>query len=161
MDATRPLTPKEEAFCQAYLVTRSGSEAFRRVYSTGKMSDKAITNGARNVRLRPPVAARIAQLGAEVAQRHEVTMDELVNLAREAVGIAREKKDSAGMIAGVRELGILSGLRVTKREIRAKAEEMSDKDLEEAIRRDLADLGLNPATLAGLALRATPAAGQA
>ena len=66
----RKLTEKQEKFAQAVGVEGvSQSEAYRRVYSAGNMKEKAIWIEACRVAKTPSVAARIAELKAERAER--------------------------------------------------------------------------------------------
>ena len=84
----RSLTPKQEAFCQAMLVSDNASEAYRAAYST-KGGRSVNVNASRLLAL-PHVAARVQELrdraaDKAVAERHEALV-ELTMIARGRVG---------------------------------------------------------------------------
>jgi phage terminase small subunit len=72
------LTPKQEAFAQAYIETGNASEAYRRAYSAKNFSDNALAVQASKTLKHPKVALRIEQLQAHHQKRHEVTVDRIV-----------------------------------------------------------------------------------
>jgi phage terminase small subunit len=72
------LTPKQEAFCLAYVETGNASEAYRRAYDTSRMKDGVIRVKACEVMAHEAVDARIAELRATMVKRHEVTVDRIV-----------------------------------------------------------------------------------
>ncbi len=72
------LTPKQEAFCLAYVETNNASEAYRRVYDASRMKDGVIRVKACEVLAHEGVEARIAELRKGAMQRHEVTVDRIV-----------------------------------------------------------------------------------
>lgn len=77
----RPLTAKQEAFCQAYVETGSGSEAFKMAYNAENCLPNTIANKAISLRYEPRIAARISELRNMVARNNQATLDELlVNL---------------------------------------------------------------------------------
>ena len=56
------LTPKQEAFCLAYLEAGNASEAYRRAYNAGNMSGNAIAVEACNLLANPKIALRLEEL---------------------------------------------------------------------------------------------------
>jgi phage terminase small subunit len=72
------LTPKQEAFCLAYVETGNASEAYRRAYDVSRMKDGVIRVKACEVMAHELVEARIAQLRERAMQRHDVTVDRIV-----------------------------------------------------------------------------------
>lgn len=84
------LTPKQEKFCEIYVETGNASEAYRRAYDAGKMSDQAIHVNASKLLKNAKVALRIEELESlkaekteSVAQRLEITIERtLEELAR-------------------------------------------------------------------------------
>lgn len=74
-----PLTPKQERFCQEYLVDLNGTQAaIRAGYSPKTANEIAAENLAK-----PSIVARVAELQAERATRTQVTADRVVReLAR-------------------------------------------------------------------------------
>ena len=53
------LTPKQEAFCLAYIETGNASEAYRQAYDAGKMSEKVIHNKASDLLKRGDIGVRL------------------------------------------------------------------------------------------------------
>jgi phage terminase small subunit len=80
------LTPKQEAFCKAYIETGNASEAYRRSYNAKNFSENALAVQASKTLKHPKVALRIAELQASHQKRHEVTVDRnggaFVNLSK-------------------------------------------------------------------------------
>jgi phage terminase small subunit len=60
--AAKTLTPKQEAFCQKYIETGSGAEAYRQAYSADGMRPNTIACRARDELVKPHVAARVADM---------------------------------------------------------------------------------------------------
>ena len=71
----RPLTAKQEAFAQAYVILPNASEAYRSAYSTEKMSQRVLWKEASLLLDNPIVTVRIAELQGQLAERHEITQD--------------------------------------------------------------------------------------
>ncbi|HGJ5864129.1 terminase small subunit [Arsenophonus nasoniae] len=71
-------TPKQEAFCQAFIETGNASEAYRRAYNTEKMKAATINRSAKEMLDNPKVAARIAELQGEHREKHNITVDSLL-----------------------------------------------------------------------------------
>ena len=72
------LTPKEEAFCLAYLETGNASEAYRLSYSAKTASAKTINEKASRLLDKDKIGARLAEIRAGHQKRHEVTVDRIV-----------------------------------------------------------------------------------
>lgn len=72
------LTPKQEAFCQAFIQTGNKSAAYRMSYNCSKMKMETINNKAYALSEKGDIRARIEQLQQEVAERNKITIDELV-----------------------------------------------------------------------------------
>ena len=78
------LTPKQEAFACAYVVTGNASEAYRRAYQPKKMGQKAITVESTRLMQHPRIALAIERLQAAHAERHNITVDSLTAELEEA-----------------------------------------------------------------------------
>ena len=72
---TRKLTPKQNRLVALFLEIGNRAEAYRRTYDCSGMSVKTIRNRASEEFQKPHVAARLAELQAELARKHEVTAD--------------------------------------------------------------------------------------
>jgi len=83
----RSLTPKQEAFCQAMVVSDNASEAYRAAYST---KGGSVSPNASRLLALPHVAARVQELrdraaDKAVAERREALV-ELTRIARGRLG---------------------------------------------------------------------------
>lgn len=67
------LSPKQEAFCLAYLTSASASDAYRQAYSTSRMNEKTVWEAASRCLADPRVAGRIAELRAQAADKAVLT----------------------------------------------------------------------------------------
>lgn len=79
-----PLTPKQERFCEEYLVDLNGGAAYRRAGYAAK-TDTVATVGASRLLANAKVAARVAELKSARSERTGVTagrvVEELARLA--------------------------------------------------------------------------------
>ena len=77
--SARGLTPKQDAFCLYYLETSNASEAYRRAYEVAPTTKTHTVNRNAHALLQDTkIAARIAELRTGLQQRHQVTVDRLV-----------------------------------------------------------------------------------
>jgi phage terminase small subunit len=111
------LTPKQEAFCHAYVETSNASEAYRRAYDCSNMKDETIWRNAHELlNHNSKVATRVAQLRDGHRKRHDITIDDLVAELEEARTIAKKAEAAAPMVAATMGKGKLLGLVVDKAE---------------------------------------------
>ncbi len=82
------LTQKQENFCAAYIETGNASEAYRRAYDASRMKPESISVKASELMRNGGVTVRIAELRAATAQRHQLTVDDLLNELEEARSLA-------------------------------------------------------------------------
>lgn len=104
------LTPKQEAFCLAYLETGNASEAYRRAYNSEKMKPETINNKAHAMLKRGDIGARIADLRSATARRHQLTIDDLIREleeARAAALTAETVQSSAAVAASMAKAKLL------------------------------------------------------
>lgn len=106
------LTPKQEAFAKAYLETSNASEAYRRAYDAGRMTDKQIHEEACKLRGHPKVSQRVEQLQQRHAKRHDITLDRLTEMLLEDRSIAHKAKKHC--VEAVMGLAKLHGLVIDK-----------------------------------------------
>lgn len=77
------LTPKQEAFCIAYIETGNASEAYRQAYKAKGMSLKTINEAASRLASNSKVIARLQELRAPVVERAQITLEQhLLDLQR-------------------------------------------------------------------------------
>lgn len=78
------LTEKQRAFCLKYIETGNASEAYRTTYNAENMSIDTIKVKASNLLNRDNVRITIDELRAEHKQRHNITVDVLLDELEEA-----------------------------------------------------------------------------
>ena len=77
------LTPKQEAFCLAYIETGNASEAYRQAYKANGMSLKTINEAASRLASNSKVIARLQELRAPVVEKAQITLEQhLADLQR-------------------------------------------------------------------------------
>jgi phage terminase small subunit len=128
------LTPKQEAFCLAYIETHNASEAYRRAYAT-KASAKTIHEKASRLLAEGKVRARLKELRKGHAERHEVTVDSLVKELDEARLLAIATKAPAAAVSATMGKGKLLGLVAEKSPVSRRVEDLTDAELQAIIRK--------------------------
>ena len=119
---TFDLTPKQEAFAQAYIETGNATESYRRSYSHKNMSRHAVEVEASRLLQHPAVSLRLKDMQKASAEKHEITVDKLTQMTLDAYALAM-KDDNAQTSAAVKAaefLGKLHGLVIDKKEITGK-----------------------------------------
>ena len=76
--AMETLTPKQEAFAQAYVLTGNACEAYRRSYDSSRMKQTTLEPVASKMLAHPKVSTRIADLRANIAERSEITVEKIL-----------------------------------------------------------------------------------
>lgn len=106
------LTVKQETFAQAYVEEGNASEAYRRAYSVKGKSANAVSVEACRLLENPKVALRIDELKAEHQERHNVTVDSLLQELEEARTTAQtsEKPQTAAMVSATMGKARILGL---------------------------------------------------
>ena len=113
------LTPKQEAFAQAYVETGNASEAYRKAYPRAKnWKPESVHRKAHELLSNVKIVSRVDELKAEHRKRHEITVDDLVEDLRRI----RESAEADGQLAvarqSVMDTAKLLGLVVDKAERR-------------------------------------------
>ena len=108
--AARKLTPKQEAFCLAYIETGNASEAYRMSYSAEKMTAASVSVAASRLLDNAKIALRIAELKAKHAKRHEITVDDLIAELEEARQLAIDTSQSGSAVTATMGKAKLLGL---------------------------------------------------
>jgi len=103
------MTPKQEAFCLAYVETGNASEAYRRAYNASKMKPATINVKASELLADGKIAVRVDELKAEHAERHAVTVDDIAHMLREDRAFARECGTAAAAVSATMGLAKLYG----------------------------------------------------
>jgi len=113
------LTPKQEAFCLAYIETGNASEAYRRAYDADGMKPTTINRNAKALLENSKIATRLSALRERAVERTMVTVDMLTERLLKLAEKAEEKDTESGF--GVTRMSLmdiakLNGLVVDKRE---------------------------------------------
>ncbi len=108
------LTPKQEAFCLAYIETGNASEAYRQAYNAEKMADETIWVKACELLKSDKVSVRVAGLQEAHVERHNVTVDSLTDELDEARTLAIDKEQSAAAVSASMGKAKLHGLLTDK-----------------------------------------------
>lgn len=99
------LTPKQEAFCQAFIETGNASAAYRRAYTTSRMKSGVITVKASELLSSGNVAVRVAELRRVLAERCEVNNEKVIReVAALAFSDIRRLFNADGTVKQVSEL---------------------------------------------------------
>ena len=116
------LTPKQEAFVQAYIETGNASEAYRRSYDAENMKPETVGRRAKELLKHGPITAHIELLQSKAEKRHSITVDDILRELEEARTMAatQERPQVSAMVAASMGKAKLLGLEVTKTEITGK-----------------------------------------
>lgn len=113
-----PLTPKQEAACQAYIECGGNqSEAYRRAYDAENMKPESVWVEACKVFSNPNVSQRVIELQAKHAKRHDVTIDTITRELDEARELARDCEQPAAMTGATMGKAKIHGLVTDKKEL--------------------------------------------
>lgn len=82
------MTPKQVAFCQAYLETGDASEAWRRSYDASKSNKNSVNRRGHEMLQHSKVIAYLAEERAHIMARHRITVDDLLSELEEARQLA-------------------------------------------------------------------------
>lgn len=111
------LTPKQEAFAQAYLETGNASEAYRRAYDVSPESKpNTVEKRACELLKNGKVAGRLAVLQERARKRHDITIDTITEMLKADRELARENNQSSAAVNAVMGMAKLHGLLVDKSE---------------------------------------------
>lgn len=111
------MTPKQEKFCQLYVELGNASEAYRRSYNFGGMSNASVNRKAKELLDNGKIAARLDQIRATHAERHAVTVDDIAQMLREDREFAREHAKPSACVAATMGLAKLYGHLTDKTEL--------------------------------------------
>ena len=140
------LTIKQEAFARAYVETGNASEAYRRAYNAENMKQESIAVNASKTLAHANVALMVQQLKDKATERHEITVDSLVNELEEArlAALGAENPQSAAAVAATMGKAKILGFIVEKNEHTGKnggpiqtqeVRDMSDAELDAELAR--------------------------
>lgn len=142
------LTEKQEAFAQALACSYppiSASDAYRRAYQTERMKPATVNNQAHKLQRRPAIAARIAELREQAAERNAITVDALLQELAEARDAALQSDPPQAGAAVSATMGRAKLLGLDKLTARLEVERLALEN--ERLRKSLATSGDGVATL--------------
>ena len=103
------MTPKQELFAQAYLVTSNASEAYKRAYDT-QANANTINRKASQLLKHPEVIKHLADLQAIHRQRHKLTIDDLLQELEQSRLLALENIQCSAAVTATMSKAKLLGL---------------------------------------------------
>jgi phage terminase small subunit len=112
----KPLTAKQEAFCQAVVQGIGQADAYRMSYAVKKMKPGAVDVEASRLMDNPKVAHRLQELRAPVVEKVRYGIEQAMDEAMEAFKVAKGKEQGGAMVAAVQLRAKLNGLLIEKRE---------------------------------------------
>jgi phage terminase small subunit len=112
------LTPKQEAFCLAYVGGMNASDSYRKCYDASRMTSKSVNEKACELLASVKVASRVEALREAMATRALVTMESLTKEIEEAYEIAKETRCASVMIQASIAKAKLHGMVTEKVETR-------------------------------------------
>lgn len=77
------LTPKQEKFCQAYVETSNGAEAYRQAYNS-KATAQTQAREANALLANPNIATRVESIREALRANHGITLQDLLKELEEA-----------------------------------------------------------------------------
>ncbi|QHB17836.1 terminase small subunit [Mannheimia pernigra] len=113
------LTPKQESFCLTYIETGNASEAYRQTYEAEGMKPETINRKAKELLDNGKITARIEELKAEHAERHKLTVDDLLKELEEARELAKAKENPNAMTQATMGKAKILGLDKQIHEVKA------------------------------------------
>ena len=118
-----PLTAKQEAFAVAVAKGSNASDAYRAVYSAGRMTAKSINEEASHLLANPKVASRVAELRAPAMKAARLEIEEtLRQLAYVLRSDARRLFRPDGSLIPVHELDAETAAAIASVEVREEFE---------------------------------------
>lgn len=108
------LTPKQEAFCVAYIETGNASEAYRRAYDCKNSSESTINRTAKELLDNPKIAARVAEIREPAVKNAQITLEQHLNDLRRLRDLAEASEKYGPAIQAEVARGKASGLYVEK-----------------------------------------------
>lgn len=113
------LTPKQEAFCLAYIETGNASEAYRQAYDAEKAKAETIHRSAKELLDNPKITARVAELKAVGAERAIVSVLSITQELEQARALAIAINTPAAAVSASMGKAKLHGLLTEKVDIKA------------------------------------------
>jgi hypothetical protein len=133
---TVKLTPKQRKFAESYVECGNASMAYRLHYNVEHMNPASVRRAAKELLDNPNIAPTIRELQAAHRQRHDVTIDSLVDELEEARSFAMVVGHIGAAVAATMGKAKLYGLITDHHNVTGEIKsirEMSDEDLDDEI----------------------------
>lgn len=104
------LTVKQEHFCKAYIELGNASQAYRQSYDAENMKAVTINRKAFELTENGNIRARLDELRKDLAARHAVTTDSLIDELEEARQLAKLNATAGAMVTATMSKAKLLGL---------------------------------------------------
>lgn len=127
------LSPKQEAFCLAYLKLGNASEAYRRSYDAGGMKPATVNRTAKELLDNPKIAARLAELRAPAVEKAKLTLQQHLEDLQQLRNEARGEAQFGAAVSAEVARGKAAGLYIEKVELGFA--DMTDEQLEAKFRK--------------------------
>jgi phage terminase small subunit len=101
---------RQETLAQVFVVTGNKTEAYRQAGYSQKCSDRTITGNVMRLFRNEKVLNRVAELQAEQAKLHAVTIESLTEQLREDRQLAYSVKNPSAAVSAVMGMARLHGL---------------------------------------------------
>lgn len=112
-----PLTPKQEAFCLAYLETSNASEAYRRAYNAVRMKPETINRSAKELIDNPKIAARLDELRAPAVTAAQITYESHLRRLADLSAAAEAAEQFSAAITAEISRGKVAGLYIERTQV--------------------------------------------
>jgi len=101
---------RQEKLAQVFVETGNKTEAYRQAGYSTNCTDRTITGNVMRLFRTPQVLNRVAELQAEAAERHAVTIESLTADLREDRALAYSVKNPSAAVSAVMGMARLHGL---------------------------------------------------
>lgn len=112
-------TAKKEAFAVKFIECNNASEAYKHAYNAENMKNETIHKRACELAKDGYVKGRIKELRDKQMEKHEVTMDNLTEIIRDAITLAKDLQDPSNIRGGAMDLAKLHGMIVDRKNVQA------------------------------------------
>jgi len=103
------MTPKQEKFAQCIADGMNQADAYRAAYDAEKMKPESIYSKASELMADGKVAARVKELKEQLSSKALWTRADSVRALQNAISIAENKDNAAGLVAAIKELNAMHG----------------------------------------------------
>ena len=103
------MTPKQEKFAQCIADGMNQADAYRAAYDAEKMKPESIYSKASELMADGKVSSRVQELKEQLSSKALWTRADSVRALQNAISIAENKDNAAGLVAAIKELNAMHG----------------------------------------------------